>query len=363
MSLPGKRADMIVHQTEPINAESAPAPLAAGDLTALDTFYVRSHGPTPSVQSGSWRLGVGGLVGRELSLSLADLRSGFPQRTLIATLQCAGNRRQGFIAVREIPGEVPWGPGATGTARWRGVALADVLRAAGLHDGARHLEFLGCDTSPESDPPQPFGGSISRQKALAGEVLLAWEMNGEALPAMHGAPLRVVVPGYIGARSVKWLTQITAQAEPSDNFFQARAYRLLPAGVDPDAAPTGTGVQLGSVAVNADILDPADGASVIAGRLSVRGYGFAGDDRRIVRVDVSTDGGAVWQQAQLLDEPSRWSWRRWRADVELPAGPAEIVARAWDSAAGSQPRDAAQLWNPKGYVNNSWARVRLNVEP
>src|ERR1039458_9109758 len=308
MSLPGKRADMIVHQTEPINAESAPAPLAAGDLTALDTFYVRSHGPTPSVQSGSWRLGGGGLVGRELS-------------------------------------------------------RADVWRAAGLHDGARHLEFLGCDTSPESDPPQPFGGSISRQKALAGEVLLAWEMNGEALPAMHGAPLRVVVPGYIGARSVKWLTQITAQAEPSDNFFQARAYRLLPAGVDPDAAPTGTGVQLGSVAVNADILDPADGASVIAGRLSVRGYGFAGDDRRIVRVDVSTDGGAVWQQAQLLDEPSRWSWRRWRADVELPAGPAEIVARAWDSAAGSQPRDAAQLWNPKGYVNNSWARVRLNVEP
>jgi sulfite oxidase len=194
-------------------------------------------------------------------------------------------------------------------------------------------------------------------------VLLAWEMNGEPLPAVHGAPLRVVVPGHIGARSVKWLTQIMAQAEPSENFFQARAYRLLPDGIDPDTAPPGTGVELGSVAVNADILDPEDGATVSAGRLSVRGYAFAGDDRRIVRVDVSTDGGAGWQQAELLDEPSRWAWRRWRADLDLPAGSAEIVARAWDSAAGTQPRDAAQLWNPRGYVNNSWARARLNVEP
>jgi sulfite oxidase len=243
------------------------------------------------------------------------------------------------------------------------VALADVLEAAGLDDGARHVAFLGCDTSPESGPPQQFGGSISRQKAFAGEVLLAWEMNGTPLPAVHGAPLRVVVPGYIGARSVIWLTQVTAQADPSENFFQARAYRLLPDGVDPDTAPPGTGVQLGSVAVNADILNPADGATVNAGRLGVRGYAFAGDDRSIVRVDISHDGGAAWQQAQLLAEPSRWSWRRWRADVELPAGAAEIVARAWDSAAGTQPPDAAQLWNPKGYVNNSWARVRLNVKP
>ncbi|MFZ0088598.1 MAG: sulfite oxidase [Solirubrobacteraceae bacterium] len=357
----GKRADMVVHEAEPYNAEPPRAALAEAALTGLDTFYVRNHGPVPELDGGSWRLLVGGLVDRELRLSLDELRARFGERRLIATLQCAGNRRAGLQEEREIPGEAPWGPGATGTAEWTGASLAELLRAAGLRDDARHVEFIGADVSSEASPPQRFGASISRRKALAGEVLVAWGMNGRPLPPAHGAPLRVVVPGYIGARSVKWLERILARATPSENFFQAQTYRLLPPDSEPDAGLRGEGVALEALAVNCDFLSPADGEVMAAGTVTVEGYALAGDDRRIVRVDVSADSGRRWRQAELLDPPSRWAWRRWRARLELGPGETELVARAWDSAASTQPSSPAEVWNPKGYANNSWARLTVRV--
>lgn len=354
MRTAGKREGLIVHQADPLNAETPRTALADDPLTPLDAFYVRCHGPVPRLEPGSWRLRVEGLVERPLVLSLATLRERFEPRRLTATLECAGNRRAGLLEVRGIPGEAPWGPGAIGNAQWRGVRLGDVLADAGLREEAAHVELLGVDVSSEADPPQAFGASIPRDKALAPETLLVWEMNGAPLPAVHGAPLRALVPGYIGARSVKWLWAITARATPSENHFQAHAYRLLADDEDP-------GVALGAVAVNADILAPADGAQVRPGRLEVRGYAFAGDGRRIVRVDVSSDGGACWRQAELLDDLGPWAWRLWRAELELPGGTTQIVARAWDSAAATQPERPATLWNPKGYVNNSWARVTITA--
>src|ERR1700754_4439347 len=121
MSRYGKRADVIVHEDEPFNAETGPAALAEGSLTATDALYVRGHGAVPDIDSAAWRLRVHGLVERELDLSLATLREAFREREVVATLQCAGNRRSGLMAIRAIPGEAPWGPGATGTATWRGV--------------------------------------------------------------------------------------------------------------------------------------------------------------------------------------------------------------------------------------------------
>jgi sulfite oxidase len=186
-------------------------------------------------------------------------------------------------------------------------------------------------------------------------------MNGQPLPAAHGAPLRVVVPGYIGARSVKWVEQIHVQEAPSGNYFQATAYRVLPAGADPDAAGPGDGISLGPVAVNADILRP-DGCSVLdAGPAEVTGYALAGDDRGIARVDVSTDGGRSWQQADLGPEAGPWAWQHWHTVVDLAAGETELTVRAWDTAATVQPESAEQLWNPKGYANNSWARLRVTA--
>jgi sulfite oxidase len=351
------RPGTTVHQREPLNAEPPRAALAEAPFTPLDAFYVRNHGPVPAFDPTTWRLEVGGLVERPLSLALDDLRA-LGEADLVATLQCAGNRRAGLIAVRDIPGEAPWGPGATATGRWTGVPLGAVLRAAGVRAGTEHVALVGADVSEEVDPPQPFGVSIPLGKAQAPEVLLAWALAGEPLSALHGAPLRAVVPGYVGARSVKWLARVELRAEPWDGFFQAVGYRLLP----PDGEPApGAGVPLGEVSVNADILTPDDGARVGAGRVVVRGYAFAGGARHVARVDVYADGGATWRDAALLDDLGPWAWRLWEATVELDAGEHELVVRAWDSAAGVQPEDPATVWNPKGYVNSTWARVRVTA--
>ena len=151
----GKRADLIVHEREPFNAETGLAALAEGPLTATDAFYVRGHGAVPDIDPAAWHLHVHGAVERELELSLATLREAFRERTETATLQCAGNRRAGLIAIRDIPGEAPWGPGATGTATWTGVALGDVLGLARPLPEAAHVGFEGTDLSPEAKPPSP----------------------------------------------------------------------------------------------------------------------------------------------------------------------------------------------------------------
>lgn len=353
----GKREDMLVHEREPYNAEPCRAALGRSPLTPVDTFYSRNHGPVPDLDPETWRLTVDGLVGIELSLSLADLRTRFERHELVATLQCAGNRRTGLLAVRDIPGEAPWDGGATGTASWAGVRLGDVLAAAGVLEGAAHVELLAPDLAADAKPVQPFGGSVPLAKALAPEVLLAWEMNGEPLTPLHGAPVRVVVPGWIGARSVKWVERVHVRADPSENYFQATVYRLLP--VDGRAA-AGRGTSLGPVALNTEILHPEPGAEVAAGAVEVSGYAFAGDDRDVVRVDVSTDGGETWSQAHLGDDQGPWAWRMWRLTVGLPVGATRILARAWDSTGATQPSSPAHVWNPKGYVNNSWADVTVH---
>ena len=363
MELWGKREDMVVHEAEPFNAEPPRSALARDPLTCVPDFYVRNHGPVPDLDPGTWRLHVGGLVDRTLDLSLEDLRGRFAVREETATLQCAGNRRAGLMQVRDIPGEARWGPGATGTARWTGVRLADVLAEAGLRPGTAHIAFDAPDVSQSASPPQGFGGSVPVAKALSGEVLLAWAMNGQPLPRVHGAPLRAVVPGWIGARSVKWLQRVTAQAEPSANYHQATGYRVLPPEADPAAAGPGDGISLGPIALNCDIARPDGGTVLRPGPVEVSGYALAGDDRQVMRVDVSTDGGTAWTQADLEPPASPWTWQRWHATVHLPAGETEITARAWDSTAATQPESAADLWNPKGYANNSWARLRITCAP
>lgn len=356
----GKRGDVIVLEQEPFNAE-APAGALADPVTAVDAFYSRNHGPIPDIDPDTWRLRFAGLVDAPVQVSLGDLQRDFTAVTLPATLQCAGNRRAELQAVRPVPGEAPWGVGATSTATWTGARLADVLAAVGVGAGAAHVEFLAPDVATDARPPQGFGASVELAKATAPEVLLAWAMNGEPLTRAHGAPVRVVVPGHIGARSVKWVDRVVLRADPSPNWFQAHAYRLVPADGDYARDAESTGIPLGPVAVNAAVLSPAPGASVPAGDLAVAGYAHVGDGRGIVRVDVSGDGGASWVQADLAPEQGRWAWRHWTASVRLGAGPAEIVARAWDASASTGPALAAEVWNPKGYVNSAWSRVPVTA--
>ena len=355
-----KRSGFVVRQASPLNGGPPLAELGRQFVTPNDLFFVRNHGDIPAVDVDAFRLEVSGDVENPLSLSLADLGR-FPRREVIATLQCAGNRRRELIDWKPIPHELPWGNEAVSNAVWSGVALADVLAEAGPGAGARHAAFCGLDDAERHGKRFHFGGSIPLAKALSSEVLLATEMNGESLPAAHGFPLRVVVPGWIGARSVKWLHKIKLQSEPSDNYFQSVAYRLFPAAVDASNVVWEEGMRLGEQAVNAVITSHESGDSVATGATRLAGIALTGGDRSVERVELSVDGGASWRQAALLPEEAPWAWRRWAAQIELTRGEHEVVVRAWDSAAQTMPPSVDQVWNFKGYMNNSWFRLRLNA--
>lgn len=344
-----KRRDLIVHQNEPFNAEPPASVLAETDVTASDAFYCRNHGAIPHVPAEQWRLVVDGTVTSPLHLTLDQLTTEFTAHELVATLMCAGNRRAELLAVRPIPGKEPWRQGAISTAAWRGARLADVLRAAGVHlENGSHVAFAASDVATEASPGQTYGASIPLSKAMSDEVLLAWQMNGEALPRLHGGPVRVLVPGFIGARSVKWISGITVQPSPSRNYFQAVDYRIL-------------GIPLSSLALNCGILTPDDGAAVAAGQLDIRGYAIAEDCRRIARVEVSADAGLSWRPAELGPIRSSWAWRRWSITIAAPRGPLSVIARAWDDTGATHPESPAALWNPGGYGNNAWPRIELTV--
>ena len=176
----------------------------------------------------------------------------------------------------------------------------------------------------------------------------------------------MVVPGWIGARSVKWVQRVTARTLPSDGYFQATVYRLLPADADADAdsatAGPGGGRSLGPVALNTEIRRPCAGASVPGGPTDVAGYAFAGDGRGVARVEVSADRGRTWAQADVDDQDGPWAWQLWQARMKLDPGPVTLTARAWDTACAAQPETAEHLWNPKGYVNNSWAHAEVTAQ-
>lgn len=355
----GKAADILVRHDSPFNAGPPPGRGTASFLTPVDLFFVRNHGDVPEIDPRTFHLTIEGRVKRPFRISLEEIQR-LPRTTIAATLQCAGNRRQELIAAQPIPGELPWGTEAISTAEWGGVPLRDVLAVADPTPEGHHVELIGLDETERHDHRFAFGGSIPLDKAMRPEVLLAYEMNGQPLPPVHGAPLRAVVPGWIGARSVKWLTRINLIEEPSENYFQSKAYRLFPPSAGPDNVVWETGLVLGEFNVSSVISSPGEGEALTPGETVVRGWAFAGE-RQIARVDLSTDGGRNWITAGLEPERSRWAWRRWEARVELPAGPCELVCRAWDSAAQTQPEDPEQVWNFKGYMNNAWHRVRVSV--
>ena len=293
----------IVHSEAPYNAEPELAALRESHETPAEEFYVRSHGNVPEVEARTFVLEVGGLVATPLRLSLADLAR-FPQRTVDATLQCAGNRRAEMDAVKPVTGD-PWQPGAIGNASWTGVALADVLRAAGADTAAgHHVAFASLDEVEMEGKSFHFGASIPVEKATAPEVLLATAMNGETLSPKHGFPLRVVTPGFAGVRSPKWLAAITVQEQPSDCPIQAEDYKLLPPDIeDPENIDWSRGTTIDAMPVNSAICEPAAGAVLAAGTVAVRGWAMA-TGVPIVRVEVSGDGGESWVEAECEGDPS-----------------------------------------------------------
>jgi sulfite oxidase len=282
-----------------------------------------------------------------MALSLRQLREEFPRVEVTATLMCAGNRRARMDAMRRIAAVPQWSAGAIGNARWAGVPLRAVLERAGLRARSRHVHFSGCDRVDRGDVITRFAGSIpmglARQRDPA-PVILAYEMNGAPLTRAHGFPLRAVVPGAIGARSVKWLDTIAVEPAPSDNPHFIKGHRLPRAGVPKPIfafPPTG--------GIFADAALASDAAEV-------RGYAVVGGRDRIARVEISVDGGKKWRPARLVGPDRPGCWRLWRADVDL-SGTGAIIARATTRFGRRMPRQAR--WNAHGYLYDAWPRVEV----
>lgn len=357
-----KHPEVTVWQKQPFNAETPLKLLRRNFVAPRELFYVRSHGSVPAVDHEAYRLAVSGLVERAQELSLEQLRREFPREELVATLYCAGNRRQELMEVGSMPGKLPWGAGAAGTARWAGAPLREILLAAGLGKEAHHVAFTGLDKDEESGTGTLYGGSIPIEKGMSADVLLAYEMNGEPLAPEHGFPLRVIVGGYIGARSVKWLSKITLQEAPSDNHYQAREYKLFPPHVTVETVDFSEGEMLGETPLNSIVCDPAEGEALTEGPVSVRGYAIVGGDRRVERVEVSPNGGNTWVEANLEEGGNHpTAWRFWEASLNLGPGMHQIAVRATDSASGTQPENVEEVWNFQGYANNAWHRVNVRV--
>jgi sulfite oxidase len=351
----------LVRDPEGLNTAIWPVPIDRL-VTPTDLFFTRSHAPIPVIDRRAWRLQVDGLVERPATFTFDELLAAFPRREIAATLICAGLRRDEYLAIGPLPGELPWGSEPVSTGRWAGVALGDLLRAAGVRDRARHVELTGLDSVERHGQRFGFGGSIDLAKALGTEVLLASELNGAPLPEVHGFPLRAVVPGWIGARSVKWLGRITLREDPSPNYFQAKAYRVQSETNPRDPRDVSAGEALRGVPLNAVIADPVADQTVAAGLVRVRGWAMGAEGRRLATVEVSPTGGRDWVPARVAHEAEPWTWALWEATLELGPGPHVLAARATDCAGASQPAAVGDTWNVKGYANNAWHRVVIRAE-
>jgi DMSO/TMAO reductase YedYZ molybdopterin-dependent catalytic subunit len=326
-----------------------PLEALAYDVTPAGLHYLLIHYDIPVVDPATWRL----RVGDRLSLSLEDLRER-EATTLAVTLECAGNGR---AKLSPRPLSQPWLLEAVGTAEWTGVPLRALLEEAGV-DGAVEVLFRGIDRGLEGGEEQQYERSLPIEEALRDEVLLAYEMNGVPLPPQHGFPLRLVVPGWYGMTSVKWLEEIRLLDEPFAGYQQARGYRIRQSP-DEQGEPVSRMVPR-SLMVPPGIPDFATRERTLdAGPARIHGRAWSGHGT-IERVEVSTDGGETWADAALRPQPSRWAWRGWELEwTPQGAGEYELCCRATDSAGNVQPLEPP--WNLGGYANNEVHRVSVVV--
>ncbi|KAG6849083.1 hypothetical protein H0H93_011392 [Arthromyces matolae] len=391
----------------PYNGETRRHQLLAGKLTDNKYHFVRNHGGVPDIQEDKYELEIGGLVNKHVKLTLKELKdpSRFPQEEVIVTLQCSGTRR--IEQILQYPGDgdelinAPW--------VYRGVPLKKVLKIAcgGVQPECKHLEFIGADTYFKKNNVYNYAVSVPLRKVRQSEeVLLAWEMNGKPLPKMHGYPLRIVVAGYIGARSTKWVYRINALAEPSWGPVQQQEYlyytsqvrareprahmgnfrRLTPSfsqiGKQNARFSNGFSIQqmpvssvflthlndndkkkLMQTSYRSAIIYPEDKKVIIHdGTITLRGWAYSGGGNWVERVEVSPDGGSVWYavEEEHLTEKHYYAWRLWKIDLPVDAeGWLEFCVRTWDSSNNTEPTFVRSAWNWDLHVTSSCHRIKI----
>jgi len=383
---PERHSALIVHTEQPANMETPYAQLTDNYITPSEIFYIRSHHPVPRFkdeeQIKNFRLKVDATafgLDQVLELSLDQLKA-LPRHEIVATLQCSGNRRSGFNEKERTSG-TPWYQGAISTARWTGVRLRDILKAAGVDD---EVVCQNLDSHVRFSSVDDFHSSVGLDKAysISGDTIIAYEMNGEAIPPDHGFPLRVIVPGYIGVRNVKWLDSIILHKEEAEGPIQRGLnYKILPPSVrnadtvDVSKLPTmyEPSVFSGITEVKqqgSKFVQCSNCGQSVADVL-VSGWAWAGGGRNIARVDVTGDGGKTWATADITEggnQPYKraWAWVFWTA--RLPAAPVnelgmlQIASKAVDVAYNSQPESSDHGWNVRGLSNNSWFRFNKKCD-
>jgi sulfane dehydrogenase subunit SoxC len=324
------------------------------DVTPLGLHYLLTHYDIPIVDPEGWRLEVGGEVARPLTLSLADLRAR-DAVTLHVTMECAGNGR---AQLSPRPISQPWLVEAVGSAEWTGAPLRGLLEEAGVGEQAVEVLFAALDRGVESGVEQTYERSLAVEDAMRDEVLLAYEMNGQPLPTQHGYPLRLIVPGWYGMAHVKWLHRIACLTEPFDGYQQAHGYRLTVSDDDPGVPVTRMLPR--SLMVPPGIPDFMSRERFVeAEPCVIEGRAWSGLGS-IARVEVSTDAGESWHDAELGEPGSEWAWSSWRYEWEAPEpGVHLLCSRATDAAGNRQPAEVR--WNLKGYANNAVQLVPVTV--
>ncbi len=334
------KKEMRIMTAEPLNAET-PIEHLRSWITANRVFFDRNQGQIPDEPFAleDWRLTVDGEVHKPLSLDF-DAICHRPRAIVANTMECSGNSRS--LLQRKASGN-PWTVGGVGNAVWGGIWLKDLLEESGLTTRAGHVAFEGLD-KPLGSAGIKFIRSIPLEKAMA-STLLAYEMNGEPLPLKHGFPMRSLALGWTGANCVKWLHNITVLDKPHEGFFMDRVYRVFQKGEEPQTGAVVTGLKVKSI-----ITQPLEGQRLAAGRITVLGAAYAGE-QAVTGVVVSQDGGQTWHPAEFLGPNEEYAWRQWQFIWEAASpGLYRLMARATDAAGNHQPMEAD--WNVLGYGNN-----------
>jgi len=372
-----RHPSLIVHTKRPFNAE--PSNLALQEMyTPKGQHYRRTHAPVPLVDNEKYRLSLqieqDDKVRMEIkSISLADIKRTI-QKQISVTMMCTGNRRGEYNAYGSTMG-LPWHNGSISTAKWKGAALKQVLNDAGIYyadmvkRGYAFLTFWGMEDYHISIP-------LEKAMNVNGDCILAHAMNDEPIPRDHGAPLRGIIPGYVGARSVKWIDKIIIMKQPVEGMHQTGiAYKQLPPNYKKlskalkpmiaEAPP------IDIIPVTSAVTGPDHQSSVIRGQMhTVKGYAYSGGGRAVFRVDVSTDNGKTWNQAKLKRADAQgircnkaWAWSQWSYDFKVPHNVKElnICCKAIDDQYNQQPHNVEPIWNMRGILNTSWGKVTVKT--
>ncbi|XP_057490585.1 nitrate reductase [NADH] 2-like [Actinidia eriantha] len=353
----------------------------SGFITPVPLHYVRNHGPVPKATWETWTVEVTGLVKNPTRFTMDQLVSGFPTREFPVTLVCAGNRRKEQNMVKKTIG-FNWGAAGISTSVWRGVPLRSVLKRCGILSrgkGALNVCFEGAEDLPGGGGSK-YRTSIKKEFAMdaSRDIILAYMQNGERLSPDHGFPVRMIIPGFIGGRMVKWLKRIIVTTQESDNYYHFKDNRVLPSHVDAELANAEAWWYkpeyiINELNINSVITTPCHEEILPINSwttqmpYTLRGYSYSGGGKKVTRVEVTMDGGEIWHVCEL-DHPEKaskygkyWCWCFWSLEVEILdlLGAKEIAVRAWDQTLNTQPEKL--IWNVMGMMNNCWFRVKTNV--